>query len=51
MVTMKDHEEKSENNAIYHHNKKNKMPKNKPMQGGKKPVCRKLLDIGERNQR
>ena len=26
MVTMKDHEEKSENNAIYHHNKKNKIP-------------------------
>ena len=24
------------------------MPKNKPMQGGKKPVCRKLLDLGQK---
>lgn len=24
------------------------MPRNKPMQGGKKPVCRKLSDIDEK---
>ena len=34
---------------IYHCNKKNKIPKNKPSYGDKRPVCRKLYDNVERN--
>ena len=33
----------------FHSNKKNKVPRNKPNQGGKRPVLRKLHNIEERN--
>ena len=38
-----------EKNSIYYRNKKNKVPRNKPNQGGKRPVLRKLHNTGERN--
>ena len=34
---------------ICYSNKKNKIPKNKPKQGGKRPVFRKLHNTEERN--
>ena len=34
---------------IWYSNKKNKVPKNKPNQGGKRPVLRKLHNAEERN--
>ena len=34
-------------NLICHSNKKNKVPSNKPNQGGKRPVLRKLHNIEE----
>ena len=34
---------------ILNSNKKNKVPRNKPNQGGKRPVCRKLYNTEERN--
>ena len=34
---------------IYYSNKKNKVPRNKPNQGGKRPVLRKLHNTEERN--
>ena len=37
-------------NPICYSNKKNKLPRNKPNQGGKKPALRKLHNIEERNQ-
>ena len=37
-------------NPIHHCSKKNKIPRNKPTQGGKRLVYRKLQDTLERNQ-
>ena len=36
-------------NPISYSNKKNKVPRNKPNQGGKRPVLRKLHNTEERN--
>ena len=36
-------------NPIWYSNKKNKVPRNKPNQGGKTPVLRKLHNTEERN--
>ena len=36
-------------NPIFYSNKKNKVPRNKPNQGGKRPVLRKLHNTEERN--
>ena len=36
-------------NPIFYSNKKNKVPRNKPNQGGKRPVLGKLHNIEERN--
>ena len=36
-------------NLICYSNKKNKVPRNKPNQGGKRPVLRKLQNSEERN--
>ena len=36
-------------NLIYYSNKKNKVPRNKPNQGGKRPILRKLHNTEERN--
>ena len=36
-------------NPICYSNKKNKVPRNKPNQGGKRPVLRKLHNPEERN--
>ena len=36
-------------NPIWYSNKKNKVPSNKPNQGGKRPVLRKLYNTEERN--
>ena len=47
---MKHQKQKSEKNPIYYSNKKNKIPKNKPNQGGKRLVLRKLHNTEERNQ-
>ena len=45
---MKYQEQKSgKKNPIWHTNKKNKVPKNKPNQGGKRPVVRKLHNTEE----
>ena len=38
-------------NPICYSNKKNRVPRNKPNQGGKIPVLRKLHNTEERNQR
>ena len=38
-----------EKNPILYSNKKNKAPRNKPNQGGKRPVLRKLHNTEERN--
>ena len=38
-----------EKNPIGYSNKKNKVPRNKPNQGGKRPVLRKLHNTEERN--
>ena len=35
--------------STYYRNKKNKVPRNKPNQGGKRPVLRKLHNTEERN--
>ena len=37
-------------NPIRYSNKKNKVPRNKPNQGGKTPVLRKLHNTEERNE-
>ena len=34
-------------NSIYHSNNKNKVPRNKPNQGGKRPILRKLHNTKE----
>ena len=47
---MKQQKQKSGKNPIWHSNKKNKVPRNKPNQGGKTPVLRKLHNTGERNE-
>ena len=39
---MKNLKEKLGNTPTYHCNKKDKIPKNKPTEGGKRPVLRKL---------
>ena len=36
-------------NSICYSNKKNKVPRNKPNQGGRRPVLRKLSNTEERN--
>ena len=36
-------------NSICYSKKKNELPRNKPNQGGKRPVLRKLHDTEERN--
>ena len=36
-------------NSTYYNNKKNKVPRSKPNQGGKKPILRKLKNTEERN--
>ena len=46
--TMKYQKQKQGKNSICYSNKKNKVPRNKPNQGGKRPVLRKL-NIEERN--
>ena len=38
-----------EKNLIWYSNKKNNVPRNKPKQGGKRPVLRKLHNTEERN--
>ena len=38
-----------EKNPIWYSNKKNKVTRNKPNQGGKRPVLRKLHNTEERN--
>ena len=38
-----------EKHLIYYCKKKNKIPRNKPNQGGKRPVLRKLYNTEERN--
>ena len=40
---------KSGKNLIWYSNKKNKVPRNKPNQGGKRPVLRKLSNTEDRN--
>ena len=46
---MKHQKQKSAKNPILYSNKKNKIPRNKPNQGGKRPVLRKLHNTEERN--
>ena len=46
---MKLQKQKSGKNPIRYSNKKNKVPRNKPNQGGKRPVLRKLHNTEERN--
>ena len=47
---MKHQEQNSgKKNPIQYSNKKHKVPRNKPNQGGKRPVLRKLHNIKERN--
>ena len=48
-TTMKYQKQKSGKNPIYYSNKKDKVPRNKPNQGGKRPVLRKLYNTEERN--
>ena len=45
--TTKLHKQKSGKNPIRYSNKKNKVPRNKPNQGGKRPVLRKLHNTEE----
>ena len=45
--TMKYQKQKSEENPIWYSNKKNKVPRNKPNQEGKRPVLRKLYNTEE----
>ena len=47
--TMKQQKQISEKNPILYSNKKNKVPRNKPNQGVKGPVLRKLYNSEERN--
>ena len=47
---MKEQKQKSGKNSICYSNKKNKVPKNKPKQGSKRPVLKKLYNTEERNQ-
>ena len=47
--TMKHQKQKSGKNPILYSNKKNKVPRNKPNQGGKRPLLRKLHNAEERN--
>ena len=46
---MKYQKQKLGKYLIYYSNKKNKVPRNKPNQGGKRPVLRKLHNTEERN--
>ena len=46
---MKYQKQKLGTNPFYYTNKKNKVPRNKPYQGGKRPVLRKLHNTEERN--
>ena len=45
---MKHQKQKSGKNPIRFSNRKNKVPRNKPNQGGKRPVLRKLHNTEER---
>ena len=47
--TMKHQKQKSGKNPIHYSKMKNKVLRNKPNQGGKMPVLRKLDNIEERN--
>ena len=47
---MKYQNQKSGKSPICYSNKKNKIPRNKPNQGGKRPVLRKLQNTEERNK-
>ena len=44
---MKHQKQKSGKNTIWYSNKKNKVPRNKPNQGDKRPVLRKLHNTEE----
>ena len=46
---MKQQKQISEKNPILYSNKKNKVPRNKPNQGGRSPVLRKLHNTEESN--
>ena len=46
---MEYQKQKSWKNPIYYSNKKNKVPRDKLNQGGKRPVLRKLHNTEERN--
>ena len=49
--TMKYQKQKSgKKNPIWYSNKKNKVPRSKPNQGGKRPILRKLYTTEERNE-
>ena len=47
---MKQQKQKSAKNPVLYSNKKNKIPRNKPNQGGERPVLRKLHYTEESNQ-
>ena len=46
---MKYQKQKSGKSPFSYRNKKNKVPRDKPNQGGKRPVLRKLHNTEERN--
>ena len=48
--TIKHQKQKSGKKILFDSNKKNKIPRNKPNQGGKRPVLRILYNTEERNQ-
>ena len=48
-TTMKLQKQKSGKTSQLIYHKKNKVPRNKPTQGGKRPVLRKLHNTEERN--
>ena len=48
--TMKYQEQKSEKNPIRYSNKKNKVPRNKPNQGGKRPVPENYTTLKKENE-
>ena len=47
--TMKHQKQKSGGKSHSYSNRKNKVPGNKPNQGGKRPILRKLHNTEERN--
>ena len=42
LYTNNERSERERHNLIYHHIKKNKIPRNKPTAGGKRPLLQKL---------